>query len=201
MSGIELRDDELFVGREPNDLDELALTFSEICGELGHDHVFVSGYVAILTGRSRSTEDIDVLIERLDPHELDVLMERAREANLWGPATPLESTGSVLEDGGNVWVAREGEHLPHLEVKFERDEFDRASLDGSLPAHIGDRTLPIGPLELQIAYKLYLGTETDLDDAFHIATLFEQTLREPEIQDWVERLGVEEEYDRFNRRR
>lgn len=200
MGGIEVRDGELIVGREPNDLDDLALAFSDICTDLGIEHVFVSGYVAILTGRSRSTEDIDVITEPLDDAGIEILVGRLIDAGFWGPATPLESAVGVLEDGGNVWVARTDEMVPHLEVKFATDEFDRASLEGALDARIGAGTLPIGPLELQIAYKLYLGTQQDLDDAFHLWTLFEETLRTPTLERWVERLEVEEDYDRLRGR-
>lgn len=66
MGGIEFVDGVLTVGREPNKLDELAVEFSSMLEELDVDHAFVAGYVAILVGRSRSTEDIDVLVERFD---------------------------------------------------------------------------------------------------------------------------------------
>ena len=64
MGGIELRDGTLLVDREPNDLDELAILFSTLLDQIGIGHVFISGYVAILTGRARATEDIDVLLAR-----------------------------------------------------------------------------------------------------------------------------------------
>jgi hypothetical protein len=63
MGGVELTDTGLVVGRDPDRLDTLAIDFSRILSRLGIDHVFVAGYVAILAGRSRSTEDIDVFIE------------------------------------------------------------------------------------------------------------------------------------------
>lgn len=194
MSGIEFRDGELVVEREPNDLDELALRFTSILEDLGVKHVYVSGYVAILAGRSRATEDIDVLIEPLDERMVSTLVERVREDGLWGPAMPLDSAMELLGNGDNVWVARDGEMVPHLEVKFVRDEFDRASLEHSVVARIAGRELPIGPLELQVAYKLYLGTRTDFEDAVHLYTLFEETLRTGELEQWVEKLDVHESY-------
>lgn len=197
MSGIEFRDGELVVEREPNDLDELALRFTSILEDLGVKHVYVSGYVAILAGRSRATEDIDVLLEPLDERMVSTLVERVREDGLWGPAMPLDSAMELLGNGDNVWVARDDEMVPHLEVKFVRDEFDRASLEHSVVARIAGRELPIGPLELQVAYKLYLGTRTDFEDAVHLYTLFEETLRTRELEQWVEKLDVHETYDRL----
>lgn len=50
MGGIELRDETLIVDRAPNELDELAMRFSDILDDVGIEHVFVSGYVASSLG-------------------------------------------------------------------------------------------------------------------------------------------------------
>ncbi|PSQ61233.1 MAG: hypothetical protein BRD23_00660 [Halobacteriales archaeon SW_9_67_25] len=117
----------------------------------------------------------------------------------WGPAMPLDEMAGMLSRGDDIWAARDGEMAPHLEVKFASDEFDRASLQDSVTAKIGDATVPVGPMELQIAYKLYLGTQTDFEDALHLYTVFEESLRTERLEDWVRRLGVEGEYDRLER--
>ncbi|WP_049929207.1 hypothetical protein [Halopiger goleimassiliensis] len=197
MSGIEFRDGVLVVDRTPNALDELAIEFSEVLTDLDVDHVFVAGYVAILTGRARATEDIDVLIEPLDADEIERLVGVLDEASYWGPAMPLESMYDSLSDGTNVWIAPSEQMTPHLEVKFPHDEFDRASLDGAIDARIGGTTIPIGPLELQIAYKLYLGGRKDLEDAVHLYTLFDETLSRRELEVWADELGVRDRYERL----
>ncbi|MFC7165378.1 hypothetical protein [Halospeciosus flavus] len=84
-------------------------------------------------------------------------------------------------------------------MKFARDEFDRASLKNAITARIGGETIPIGPLELQIAYKLHLGAQKDLEDAVHLYTLFEESLSVARLEEWVTRLGVEDEYERLKR--
>jgi len=84
-------------------------------------------------------------------------------------------------------------------VRFVRDEFDRASLDDAIQARIAGEKLPIGPLELQIAYKLHLGARYDVEDAVHLHALFEESLRESRLETWVRRLDVEEEYERLRR--
>lgn len=199
MGGIELRDGTLVVEREPNALDELAIAFSDILDEFDVDHVYVAGYVFILTGRARSTEDIAVLIERIDEETVEELATTLAEAGYWGPAMPLASMYEMLDAGDNIWVAPTDQITPHLEVKFARDEFDRASLTNALTARIGGGLLSIGPLELQIAYKLHLGTRTDIEDAVHIYTLFEESLSVPLLEQWVRRLDVEDEYERLER--
>lgn len=105
----------------------------------------------------------------------------------------------MLSHGDNLWVAPQDQVTPHLEVKFVGDEFDRASLENAITAEIGGHSIPIGPLELQIAYKFYLGAQKDLEDAVHLYTLFEQSLSVARLEEWVRRLGVESEYDRLKR--
>lgn len=199
MGGIELRNGTLVVEREPNHLDELAIGFSEILGRFDIEHVYIAGYVSILTGRARSTEDVDVLIERIDEAIAVELAETLDEKGFWGPAMPLTSMYEMLDNGDNVWVAPTDQVTPHLEVKFARDEFDRASLQNAITARIGDDTISIGPLELQIAYKLHLNAQKDVEDAVHLYTLFEESLSAPRLEEWVTRLDVEAEYERLKR--
>ena len=182
MGGIELRDGTLLVDREPNDLDELAILFSTLLDQVGIGHVFISGYVAILTGRARATEDIDVLLARTTSDKIDQLVTKLEDNGLWGPAMPLDSMEEMLEH--NIWVARDGEMVPHLEAKFVSDEYDRASLENRITAKLTsvNEELPIGPLELQIAYKLYLGTPKDFEDALHLHSLFEESVSTPALE-------------------
>ena len=197
MTGVELTDRGLVVDRDPNRLDELAVGFSDVLSRLDIDHVFVAGYVAILAGRSRPTEDVDVFIERCSAERIDDLVAELEREGYWRPAMPLSNTHGNLASGTNIWVAPDGEMAPHLEVKFPNDEFDRASLANAIDAHVGGHTVPIGPLELQIAYKLSLGGHTDLEDAAHLYTLLGETLSSDRLKRCVERLDVEDRYERL----
>jgi hypothetical protein len=199
MGGIELRNGTLVVEREPNQLDELAIAFSHVLDQFDIECVYIAGYVSILAGRARSTEDVDVLIERIDEETAKELATTLDEAGFWGPAMPLTSMYEMLDNGDNIWVAPTDQVTPHLEIKFVRDEFDHASLENAITARIGDETIPIGPLELQIAYKLHLGAQKDIEDAVHLYTLFEESLSVPRLEEWVTRLDVEAEYDRLKR--
>lgn len=199
MGGIELREGTLVVEREPNRLDELAFEFSPILDRCDVEHVYVAGYVSILAGRARSTEDVDVIIERIDEATADELAATLHEEGFWGPAMPLTSMYEMLDSGANIWVAPEEQITPHLEVKFASDEFDHASLENAITARIGAETIPIGPLELQIAYKLHLGAQKDVEDAVHLYTIFRESLSVPRLEEWVTRLDVEDEYERLER--
>lgn len=197
MSGVRLRDGDLVVDRPRNELDELAISFSTLLSRLDIGHVFIAGYVAILTGRARATDDIDVLIEPCPENEIEQLVEELETSGYWGPAMPLTEMYGNLTAGTNIWVAPSGQMTPHLEVKFPSDEFDRASISNAIDAHIAGETIPVGPLELQIAYKLYLGGQKDLEDAAHLYLLFRESLSTTALESWVDDLGVTEQYARL----
>ena len=197
MSGIDLRDEVLAVDREPTALDTLAIDVSSVLSEAGIDHALVAGYVAILAGRARSTEDIDLILEPLDRRQAEELSAALDSAGFWGSTTPLSRLSETLAAGGNVRVAPDGEVVPNVELNYATDEFDRASIENAITASIAAHELPIGPLELQIAYKLYLGTQKDFEDAVHLFTMFEESLSKPRLEEWVRKLDVEDEYDRL----
>lgn len=197
MGGVAFEDGTLHIDRPPNEHDELAITFSTILDELGIRHVFVSGYIALLAGRARATEDIDVILEPVGDETLDRLVDRLEEAGMWGPAMPLDSIHGVGQ--GHIWVARNGEMAPRLEVKFVGDRYDRESLENHVTARLSavEETLPIGPLELQIAYKLWMTGDRDFEDALHLYELFGETLSTDELERWVDELHVHDAYERL----
>lgn len=197
MSGIDLQDDVLQVEREPTTLDALAIDVSDVLSELGIDHALVAEYVAILSGRARSTEDIDLLLEPLDRRGAEDLVGALKQAGFWGSAMPLDDLAGTLATGSNVRVARNGAVIPNVELKYATDEFDRASIENAIIARIDGHDLHIGPLELQIAYKLNLGSQKDFEDAVHLYTLFEESLSTSALERWVRKLDVTDAYDRL----
>lgn len=196
MGGIGIQDGELVVERAPNELDRLAITFTEILDDLDIRHVYVAGYVAVLTGRARATQDVDVLLEPLDEAEIDRLVDLLEDHGMWGPAMPLADMYEMASEA-NIWIAPEGQVIPHIEAKFVQDESGYAALEDPLTARIDGAAVPVGPIELEIAYKLYLGSQKDFEDALHLFTLFEETLRRAELERWVEKLGVTSAYERL----
>lgn len=65
------------------------------------------------------------------------------------------------------------------------------------PIRLNDREIRAGELELQIAYKLHLGTRKDFEDAVYVYELTEQTLNHKKLQTYAQDLGVDTEYERL----
>lgn len=189
----------LVVNRTPSELDEIVLEFTEILDEERIEYATVSGYVAILTGRSRATEDIDIVTERLSEERTSALAERLQEAGYWGATMPLEELFDTLDDDLRQRIAEEGTMIPNVELWFVKNDFERTVLNDPLTARIGGREIAISPIELQIAYKLFLTAEKDFEDALHLYQVFEEQLDEDRLRTYVTELEVTDAYDELRR--
>lgn len=194
---MEFTDDGVVIGKPPNDLDRLVIEVTGILDDVGIEHAVVSGYVAVLFGRSRATEDIDVIVERVDESTSAALVERLREAGFWGSAMPLDELHSTLSDDLPVRIAEDGHRVPNVELKFAADEYDRISLENTFPVHLGDATLSVGSLEFQVAYKLRMGAQKDYEDALYLHEVAGPNLNRAQLEEYVTTLDVEDEYERL----
>lgn len=195
---MELRDDRIVLDKPLNELDRLILDVTDILDANDIEYAVVSGYVAVLLGRSRATEDIDVIVEPFDRATAERLADQLRAEDLWGPNMPLDELYDVLADDLPIRIARDGDRIPTVECKFATDRYDRLSVEETILADFGDRTLTIGSLELQIAYKLRLGAQKDLEDARHLLELTEGTLNTRRLESYVDDLDVTDAYDRLH---
>jgi hypothetical protein len=195
---MEYDGDRLVIEKETlSNLDEFVLQFTEVLDQAGVQYVVVAGYVAILLGRSRATEDVDVIIEPLSESETDALAEALDDAGYWGVEEPLEHMYDRQTDDIATRVAPDGKMIPNFEVVFPQDGYDRHSLSEAIVAELAGRTLRIGPLELQVAYKLHLGSQKDFEDALHLYTLFADRLDTEKLERFVDGFEVNDSYERL----
>ena len=89
------------------------------------DYVVVSGYVSILFGRSRGTEDIDILINKIDMDTFLKFHNELIEKNYWflNAENPNELFG-MLEDELAIRVAVKDNVIPNIEIKFVKSQLD-----------------------------------------------------------------------------
>jgi len=65
---MEIKQSGIKLDRELSDLDKFAIGFSKTIGRYTK-YVIVSGYVSILLGRARASEDIDMLVPVMDENK------------------------------------------------------------------------------------------------------------------------------------
>lgn len=170
-------------------LDKAVLRFAKFLEPLRY--VIVSGYVSILVGRSRGTEDIDLILSRLSFDEFTKLYEKLRKAGYWciNSEDARELYDNFLDKGLAIRFAPKKLVIPNFEVRFAKDEVDRSALGERLKVETAEGALFVSPIEMQIAYKrIVLGSDKDTEDALHLEEVFKEQLDKGTLDRWSRRL-------------
>jgi len=173
-----------------NNLDRFVLDFVKLIDE----YVIVSGYVSILLGRSRATEDVDLLIPSMDFLEFSDIWRKAHENSFECLNTSNMKEAFDMLSSHAVRFAKAGDPVPNIEFKIIKNELDRFSFENRIRVIVNSQVFYISPIELQIAYKLFLGSEKDIEDAKHIYNLLNGKINKQELLYSLKKLNVEEEF-------
>lgn len=192
------------INRELNALDRLAGDVSAALSAHGIEHVLVSGYVVILLGRSRGTEDIDTLIGtgNLSTETIDALADELERRGYWGSAMPLSRMNEMFQHRDPIRVAHKGKRVPSVEL--QPTDLTHVSFQYQRRAVIGldegeQIQLPIVTPELQIAYKLDMGGNVDFEDAYYLFKICSDELDSELLGAMVTKYGVEGEFNELKR--
>lgn len=197
---MELNDGVLTIEKEVSTLDERTFEFLDVLESVGIDYVVVSGYLLLLTGRNRMTEDVDVILAVSRRSELEAFAGRLAENGYVATPPPIERLAEFIQDS-HVDVSKEGTRVPSFDLSLADTEIERLALEDSLTVAFAGRTIPVCPLEQQIAYKLYLAGDprewkgTDFEDALHLYRVFGEQLNREEIEAYVHELDAEVAWD------
>jgi hypothetical protein len=165
------------------ELDSLLIDFIKIL-EKHTKYVIISGYVSILFGRTRGTEDIDVIIERMDKGRFDRLYEELKKNGFYCLiADSPEDAYEQLTEKLAARFAKTGSVIPNIEVKFPKSPLDIRALKENLTVIMPFGKLIISEIEQQIAFKRYaLKSEKDMEDAEHLGMIFKDRLDKGKIE-------------------
>ncbi len=178
--------------KDKTELDKFVLSFSKVLSDMNVRYVIVSGYVAILFGRSRLSEDIDLFVETLNFDRFCKLWNKLTN-EFWCIITskPEDAFYRYLMNDTAVRFAKTDKIIPNIEFKFPVTELEKWALENPLIVYVDAQKIPISNIELQIAYKLYLGSEKDIEDAVHLYTFFEESLDRNLMQRFIKSFSVE----------
>jgi len=177
--------------KELNVLDELALHFSEKLNNVGIKHVFLSGCVAILFGRNRTSEDIDVVCKIVSFNTFTKFWDDVHE-NLECIITSdmRIAYDDYLRKGTAVRFAYIGKFIPNIKMKFATTDMHKEALSSVLKVVVNGRNLYIPSLEQQIAFKLFIGSEKDVEDARFLFKLFYDNLKKRKLTEYIKALNI-----------
>ena len=172
--------------RELSELDRFVVEFTNLLEQSGIKYVIVSGYVSILFGRARSTEDIDILIEKIEFDRFSAFLEAIKD-KYWCLNTDDPKEIYSLMENANARFSRIGQVIPNIELKFPSNMIEKTALKNKVKVVLRKRSIFISPLELQIAYKEEaLKSKKDLEDALHLREVFKDAIDEKRIEKYKE---------------
>jgi len=174
-----------------SDLDRFVFDFCKILEKEGIRYVVVSGYVAIVFGRSRNTEDIDILVERLNFERFERLWRSLNKRyECQNTRSVKDAYHDYLMEKSAIRFSEGKVYVPNFEFKFVKSDIDEYTLDNRIELEVNRRRIYISQLELQIAYKLKLGSDKDIDDAIFLYGLFKDRIDGRRLDGWIADLAV-----------
>lgn len=178
------------VDKPENEYDRFTVAFTRRLPD-NIDWVLVSGYPALLLGRTRNTEDIDLIVDSLDePAFRDLWRTLDGRFVCLQTSDPGVAFHEYLQTGIAIRFARPDTIEPNMEFKVCKNDVERYAIEHRKEVLLNDQPLWISPLELQIAFKLYLGGDKDLEDARHLFEVSRPILELEELSRWIDLLAI-----------
>ena len=173
-----------------NLLNKFVTDFVRVLDEHKIEYIIVSGFVAISHGRSRGTEDIDVIIEKLSKDrffELNNSLISAGFECLQGKNS-LDLYEDYLSDFLSIRYVYKGSFVPEMELKFAKDALDEYQLEKKVKLPLTKLPFWFSNIETNIAFKEeLLKSPKDIDDSRHLRIIYSNKLDQKEI-DTVKKL-------------
>ncbi|MEX0920620.1 MAG: hypothetical protein WDZ69_03525 [Candidatus Pacearchaeota archaeon] len=188
---------EIVLNRKLSNLDKFVLDFCKLLEE----YVIVSGYVSILFGRSRATEDVDLLVPKMNEDRFLRVWKKIHNSGFecLNTSKPGEAFGMLNEHA--IRFSKINEPRPNMEFKVIKTDLDRYSYENRMRVTLKSGELFVSPFEMQIAFKLLLAGEgqdkelasdKDIEDARFLYKLFREKLNKEEFITLLDKLNVRE---------
>ncbi len=179
------------INRELSKLDLFMIDFTNILKKYT-PYVIVSGYVAILLGRARASEDIDIIIPKIDFPIFRSLLKELREKKFYClNGDDDKYLFEYILEKTPLRFAKIGTIIPNIELKCSKNRFDELSLEKTMLVKLPEGVeVPIPHLELQVAFKeAVLKSPKDLEDALYIRAVTKEVIDEKLIEEYKVKLN------------
>jgi len=198
---IEFKNNKIKLEKELNDLDKFVIDFTSILNKEQVIYVIVSGYVSILFGRNRASEDIDLIIEKIDLKKFQALFKELNRAfECITTEDPKKAYQEYLLNHTSIRFSYKGKYIPNVEVKFITkglNQLDLLSLTERIEVQVNHHALFISPLELQIAFKVSLGSEKDIEDAVYLYEIFKDKLDKSLLREFGRKFNIVDKIGKY----
>src|SRR3989338_195745 len=142
--------------REISDRNILDTFCEEFCAivEKHCKYIIVSGFLAIASGRTRGTEDIDMIIERMNQEQFNKLFADLTQENfVCMQSNNPKEVFEYLNENLSVRFTRRNEELPEMEVKFAKDILDAYQLKNRVKLELTGLKVWFSNININVAFK------------------------------------------------
>jgi hypothetical protein len=170
---------------DKNLLNSFVRDFVEVLEKTKTNYIIVSGFVAISHGRSRGTEDIDLIIEKIPVETFEklhtALIAKGFECIQGNNARNLYL--DYLMDNTSIRYVRKGSFVPEMELKLAKDALDEEQLKNKTKLPLTGLPFWFSSIETNLAFKEeLLKSPKDLEDARHLRVIYAGKLNEAKIK-------------------
>jgi hypothetical protein len=196
---IEFEDNEIILDKKLTIIDEQALDFSGILAKNNIRYVLFSRYIPILFGNNETSEDIDILIQKISFEKfLKLWLEIENTYECKNSEDPIDAYNAYLKNHHVVRIAKKDNQILEFRIKIIKNEIDRFILKYRKKVILGDRNLFISPFEMQIPSNLSRGSPKDIDEANFLYKLSKDKLNMKLMERFLSELNVpKESFDVF----
>ena len=168
--------------RDRNILDKFCEDFCHII-ERHCRYIVVSGFLAIASGRTRGTEDIDIIIERVNLDKFKkIFFDLLTNGFVCMQSNKPEIAYEYLQDNTSVRFTRKDKPLPEMEVKLAKDLLDEYQINNREKLKLTKLDVWFSNINVNVAFKEeLLKSPKDLEDAQHLRIVYSEKMNEAEI--------------------
>ncbi|MCX6802990.1 MAG: hypothetical protein NTY48_00270 [Candidatus Diapherotrites archaeon] len=169
-----------------NLLNSFVKDFVDVLETIQIKYIIVSGFVAISHGRSRGTEDIDIIIEKISEKKFESMHIELIKSGfecLQGNTTK-DLFNDYLKENTSIRYVKKGSFVPEMELKMAKDELDENQLNERVKLPLTGLPFWFSSIETNIAFKEeLLKSPKDLEDSRHLRIIYENKLNEGQIKE------------------
>ena len=147
------------------------------------EYIVVSGFVAISSGRTRGTEDIDIIIRRINLDHFKKLHKDLIKADfVCIQSHDEEEIFEYLNNNTSIRYCLKDSPIPEIELKFEKDKLDDYQFKTKEKLPLTGLDIWFSSVNMNIAFKEeLLKSSKDIEDAKYLRLVYKEKRNEKEI--------------------
>lgn len=170
---IDFKDNEIIIHKALSTIDDQIIGFLEILTGNNIRYAIFSKYILNLFGKKGTDEKIDILIQNISFEKfLKLWLEIENSYQCRNTNDPIDTYHAYLKNHHYVVIAKKDGQVPDIRIKIVKNEFDRYALKYRKKVILGKRRLYISPIEIQISYYLFQGSEIDIEEARFLYSIY-----------------------------